>query len=243
MSSRGTHGASELAVIERRLRTLQDAYYDHEKDDAVILEYLRTLAQARALAVREASAVFASPRLHLGCGDHRLEGWYNADILLGPAVDLLVDAPGGLPFPDDSLAFIHSEDLLEHVDLSGGTAILRECIRTLRPGGVMRVLTPDLRALVDRLYNRREPRHLGWCARHLSAEGPCESLNMHLRMDGEHRFVYDEEHLRALLEKTGFLVRAVRYNESPHPELRYLDLRDFGLNLFLEAVKPERAAV
>ena len=33
-------------------------------------------------------------------------------------------------------------------------------------------------------------------------------------------------------------VRRVRWNRSPDRYLRYLDLRDFGLNLFLECVKP-----
>ncbi len=60
---------------------------------------------------------------------------------------------------------------------------------------------------------------------------------MHLRMNGEHRFVYDQEHLTEVLRATGFRVRRVRWNRSRVPELRYLDLRDFGLNLFLEAVK------
>ena len=50
--------------------------------------------------------------------------------------------------------------------------------------------------------------------------------------------MYDEELLTQLLQSLGFRVRRVRYNWSPVRELRYLDLRDFGLNLFLEAVKP-----
>ena len=94
-------------------------------------------------------------------------------------------------------------------------------------------------AIVERVYLQRDPRHLAWCNTHLSANGPCEALNMHLRMDGDHRFVYDEEHLTDTLRGIGFEVRRVRYNWSPVRELRYLDLRDFGLNLFLEAVKCE----
>ena len=102
----------------------------------------------------------------------------------------------------------------------------------------MRLLTPDLRALVQQVYVDRNARHLAWCSTHLEAEGPAEALNMHLRMNGGHRFVYDAELLTQLLQSLGFRVRRVRYNWSPVRELRYLDLRDFGLNLFLEAVKP-----
>jgi hypothetical protein len=102
----------------------------------------------------------------------------------------------------------------------------------------MRLLTPDLRALVAKVYRGRAGRHLRWCAAELAAEGPCEALNMHLRMNGEHRFVYDEELLRSDLARLGFSVRRTRWNASRHPALRWLDLRDFGLNLFLEATKP-----
>ena len=53
----------------------------------------------------------------------------------------------------------------------------------------------------------------------------------------EHRFVYDEEELRRTLGEIGFRVVRVDWNESKHPELCYLDLRDFGLNLFIEATR------
>jgi formamidopyrimidine-DNA glycosylase len=102
----------------------------------------------------------------------------------------------------------------------------------------MRLLTPDLKALVEEVYLGRKSRHIRWCNAYLGAKGPCESLNMHLRMNGDHRFIYDEEHLRHILEEIGFVVRRVRCNRSSHRRLRFLDLRDFGLNLFLECTKP-----
>ena len=43
--------------------------------------------------------------------------------------------------------------------------------------------------------------------------------------------------LTNLLEGAGFKVRRVSWNRSKEEALRWLDLRDFGLNLFLEAVK------
>ena len=179
------------------------------------------------------------PRLHLGCGDHRLEDWVNVDVAKTFAAGLIADGSRCLPFPDGGFAFIHCEDLLEHLDFENGLAMLRECFRILRKGGVLRILTPDLRALVEQVYRDADPRQLAWCERELSASGPCQALNAHLRMKGEHRFVYDEEELTRVLRGIGFEVARVRWNDSSHPELRYLDLRDFGLNLFLEATRPE----
>jgi predicted SAM-dependent methyltransferase len=218
--------------LDRELRRLQRSYLRGET--TAIPEYLATLARARALWLKG-----TPPRkrcVHLGAGGHHLEDWINVDVL--PAgVDVLADFLQPLPFRSGSVDLLHSEDLLEHLDVDAGKQFLRECHRILRPGGVMRVLTPDLRALVQAIYIDRAHEHLAWCRQLLAANGPCEALNMHLRMNGEHRFVYDGEHLTGVLEAIGFRVRLVRYNWSPVRELRYLDLRDFGLNLFLEAEK------
>jgi predicted SAM-dependent methyltransferase len=235
----GRESRARLRRLEKRLRELHDAYYaDASNEAAVIPQYLRVLAEARGVERLRHPEPPRGPRVHLGAGDHRLEGWTNVDVLASPAVDVRADCARPLPFRDGAVAFIHCEDLLEHLDLAGGKTLLAECFRILRPGGVLRLLTPDLERLIRSVYERRDPRHLRWCAERLSADGPCEALNMHLRMNGEHRFVYDGPRLREILGALGFSVGRVRWNRSSHPELRFLDLRDFGLNLFLEATKP-----
>jgi predicted SAM-dependent methyltransferase len=235
----GRESRARLRRLEKRLRELHDAYYaDASNEAAVILQYLRVLAEARGVERLRHTDPARGPSLHLGAGEHRIEGWTNVDFLGSPAVDVRADCAAPLPFRDASVAFIHCEDLLEHLDLAGGKTLLAECLRILRPGGVLRLLTPDLERLIHSVYQRRDPRHLRWCAERLSADGPCEALNMHLRMNGEHRFVYDGPRLREVLAALGFSVRRVRWNRSVHPELRFLDLRDFGLNLFVEATKP-----
>ncbi len=223
---------------ERRLRKLQNAYYDGEKkDEAVIVEYFRTLEATRRAWLASKGAESNGTRLHLGSGDHRLDGWINVDFDPAMPVDLAADLTREMPLRSGSVDLIHSEDFIEHVDEEAGRVVLRECYRVLRSGGVMRILTPDLRALVFEIYVRRDPRHLRWCRAYLDSDDPCAALNMHMRMGGDHRFIYDEEHLTSALHEAGFTVRRASYNASRVPELRYLDLRDFGLNLFLEAVK------
>jgi len=225
-----------LLRIKLRLRRLQRAYYNaRQPNDPVVVDYLRELAAARALLLG------GTPRkraLHAGSGAHYVAGWINADRELQVPLDLVADFGRGIPLRDGSLQYIHSEDFLEHLDAAEGRRFLGECHRVLRPGGVMRLLTPDLDAIVRRVYLDREARHLQWCGVYLGAPTACEALNMHLRMSGDHRFVYDEEHLAAILRGIGFEVRRARYNASPDPFLRFLDLRDFGLNLFLECRRP-----
>ena len=225
--------------LEQRLRKLQDEYYDDQSTgDATIVNYLTTLAQARELYLsRMVGGVPTHRRLHVGSGGHHIAGWINLDLDVSTPVEVAADVTRPLPFRTESIDLIHSEDVLEHLDRDPGRGFLAECYRVLKRGGVMRLLTPDLHLLIERVYLERDDRHLAWCSSYLQARGPCEALNMHLRMDGDHRFVYDAELLSDVLEKIGFAVRRVRYNWSPHPELRYLDLRDFGLNVFLECTK------
>lgn len=227
--------ALDLQRVRRRLRRLQRAYYRAPaKNEALIVEYFRALRQARSLTTRRP----IGRCLHLGCEDHGIEGWINVDIVRTGAVDVQADLSRPLPFPDGAIDFIHSEDLLEHLEPGDGSALLAECFRVLRPGGVMRVLTPDLRRLVEDVYLYPTARHLAWCDAYLGAATPCEALNAHCRMGGEHRFIYDFDSLSRTLIAIGFRVRRASWNRSRHPSLRYLDLRDFGLNLFLEAIKP-----
>lgn len=230
--------ADRIALWRHRLqlRRLQDRYYRGPVESAAATAgaYLNTLESARELALRGHATT--GTHVHLGAGGHKLRGWINVDIVPDVA-EVIADLTAALPFKSSSVDLMHSEDLLEHLEETPGKRLLAECHRVLRPGGVMRLLTPDLRALVERVYLQRDARQLAWCNTHLSAQGPCEALNMHLRMNGDHHFVYDEEHLTDTLRGVGFHVRRVRYNWSTVRELRYLDLRDFGLNLFLEAVK------
>jgi len=218
-------------MIRNRLRKLQRAYYASPKDTAIIAEYLDTLRQARGDSK-------PGRGLHAGAGGHYIDNWINIDFLGTGPIDAAADLAQGIPFRDGSLDYIHSEDFIEHIDLEAGKRFIAEAFRVLRGGGVMRLLTPDLRALIERVYIDRDPHHIRWCHDALDAAGPCESLNMHLRMGGDHLFIYDEELLTRLLREAGFTVRRVAWNKSKEPALRFLDLRDFGLNLFLEAVKP-----
>lgn len=108
-------------------------------------------AHARALAtglVRPLSRLRARAlppgrRLHLGCGPTRLPGWTNVDLLGRSRVDLALDLRRPLPFRDRSVDAIFHEHLLEHLSYSDALALLEECRRVLRPGGVLRVCVPD----------------------------------------------------------------------------------------------------
>jgi SAM-dependent methyltransferase len=60
------------------------------------------------------------------------------------------DLRRGIPWADGTFDMVYHSHLLEHLDRDAGEGLLRECLRALRPGGIIRVVVPDLRYLAER---------------------------------------------------------------------------------------------
>lgn len=91
-----------------------------------------------------------SPRVNLGCGETIHSAWENFDLV--PANDSIrrIDLLKKLPFPNASYEFCYSSHVLEHMPRSKAPMFLREIQRILRPGGVVRIVVPDLEGIVRR---------------------------------------------------------------------------------------------
>lgn len=94
--------------------------------------------------------------LNLGCGSRYVPGWTNVDMAAsGPGV-LVHDLRTPLPFPDDSFDLAYHSHVLEHFSRADGENLLRECVRVLRPGGILRVVVPDLEQIARRYLEALE---------------------------------------------------------------------------------------
>jgi len=90
-------------------------------------------------------------RLHLGCGARFHPEWLNIDLHpLDPRV-VKHDVTAGLPFPDCDFDAVYHAHLLEHLPRDRAAPFLGECFRVLKPGGVLRIVVPDLEQIA-RLY-------------------------------------------------------------------------------------------
>ncbi|EMG38440.1 glycosyltransferase [Desulfocurvibacter africanus PCS] len=86
--------------------------------------------------------------LNLGCGRRFHPDWTNADFqATGPGV-IACDLNKGIPFPSASFDVVYHSHLLEHFPRRKAPAFLSECFRVLKPGGVLRVVVPDLEDIV-----------------------------------------------------------------------------------------------
>jgi len=105
----------------------------------------------RKKQIRDYCAAYVVRKLHIGCGKNILPGWLNSDVDLEDG-KVFIDATARLPFHDGTVDYIFSEHFIEHLSYDDGMRFLKECYRVLRPGGRVRIATPDLQFLVD-LYS------------------------------------------------------------------------------------------
>lgn len=89
--------------------------------------------------------------LNFGCGTAFHPAWVNLDA--SPVSPLVIahDLRRGLPYAEDSFDGVYGSHVIEHLDPVTASFLLRDCFRVLRPDGIVRVVVPDLEAIV-RLY-------------------------------------------------------------------------------------------
>jgi SAM-dependent methyltransferase len=245
-----------------------------------------TLSHVQAAPVPMATSK-AATRLHLGCGLITPEGWINVDgswnariakhrflrKLLTATSIISKDKTGipwnpklvsrdvrkRLPFPDGSLDAVYASHLLEHLYADEARKLLRECFRVLRPGGVLRMVVPDLRAAVMDYLNRTDSYDFQNSA---GAATPADFLNSKLLLRSSsstqgnvfnriysqlkdfhsHKYMYDAKSLCAEFSKIGFVdVSEMQLHESRIAGVEEVEDKSRVLNgegICVEAVKP-----
>jgi predicted SAM-dependent methyltransferase len=201
-------------------------------------------------------------KLQIGTGPNPLAGWLNTDVAPDTYPEhrgtiAFLDAEKPFPLEDMTFDYVFSEHQIEHIPEPAAHVMIAECFRVLRPGGRIRIATPDLGAILG-LYqeplDESERHYVDWVMTRFrpnvhSGNRRCYVIN-HMFTDHKHRFIYDYETLVALLTDAGF-VDPDRCNpgESSDAELQGLEthgqaIGDERVNSFetmvVEAVRPAR---
>ena len=148
--------------------------------------------------------------LHLGCGQRRIEGFLNIDIIPSSSVDLLCDSRR-LPFPADSVSRIETYHMIEHLPRHDFFEALFEWNRVLEEGGILVIECPDFDATIKEYIEGKKFR--------------INNIFGLQRHPGDyHLFGYTFENLAEILQGLGF--REIRqekptdYHAPDEPSLR-----------------------
>ena len=226
-------------------------------------------------------------KLHLGCGLVAPKGWMNLDGSLNvtisqhkwlrstlsalhllprsmatvsyPANVRRIDIAKRLPFPDGSFDAVFSSHTLEHLYLSQTRSLLRECLRVLRPGGVVRHVVPDLGALCEEYFGNRK---IDWNRPDKMPACRADRMNLRLLMREpvpgartlagrinerlfdfhSHKWMFDEESLTYHMTESGFVnCRRRGHLDSEIPNIGDVELStrvEGGQGLAIEGRKP-----
>ena len=149
-------------------------------------------------------------KLQLGTSNSPMVGWLNTDVLPTSRKVAYLDATRRFPFNNDVFDYVYSEHVIEHIEHERAVFMLRECFRVLKPGGKIRISTPDLKVYTG-LHSKEKTAsqkfYIDWVIQNLMPEVDyCEEvflINNAFRAWG-YQFLYDRETLRVTMTRSGF---------------------------------------
>lgn len=160
---------------------------------------------------------------------------------------MIRDVSKKLPFDNESIDYIYSSHLIEHLNKEVGEKLLHECFRVLKKGGLFRLIIPDLELFANNYIKEiTDTQNSIDNTDFLMSERFLDQLNMSDKtripliikiLHPEHKWMYDQYSLTALLTSCGFTsIRKMSYKEGDCPDIELLDNRPEE-SLYLEASK------
>jgi predicted SAM-dependent methyltransferase len=217
---------------------------------------------------RELVARLGLSGINCGCGRGLEPGWLNTDLVRIQERDgreseldrlarvdeqlyfLRHDATEPYPLEDECFDWAYSEHFFEHLKLEEGIAWLAEMRRVLRPGGLVRITTPNLTLFVQAYLDPEHPfneqnRELllktAWFKERGVPDRPAWMLN-NIFLGWGHRWIYDFDELKHALVTAGFDPSTVverAFSEGGMREVAALDLEGRApQTLYVEARTP-----
>jgi predicted SAM-dependent methyltransferase len=195
----------------------------------------------RGRLIRRYFSTHSIRKLQIGSGPKLHPDWLNADLEPRSERCVFLDARRRFPFKDESFDYVFTEHMIEHTSYEEGLHVLSESYRILRPGGKIRVVTPDLEALLGLLNEPRtevQEDYIRWMMdTHTDLPGnynPAIVINTAVRAWG-HQFIYDSATLRAALEQAGF-VNVQRFSPEETDEEVFRGIEVHGLEIGSKAL-------
>lgn len=174
-------------------------------------------------------------KVNLGCGSIQPDGWVNVDWSpCGPGV-VFGDMTARLPFTEGSVDAVVAHHSLQQIRVEDLPAAFAEIRRILRPGGVLRITVPDIRAAISAWQCADH----GWFPNHRDGQHIDETACAYLTWFGTNVTPLTDQVLVRLLVDAGFSEACIAVPEHTVLGPDWIcDLDDrAGESIFMEAAK------
>lgn len=183
-----------------------------------------------------------SHKLHFGCGQRKLSGWLNVDLINS---DYDIDLSCGyLPFESNYFEVAVSQHVVEHLEIQLELIpLLQELHRTLQARGEIWLSCPDMQKVCEQytidygagLLADRNKRFPYFTMKDMPVQ---QIVNDLFHQNGEHKNLFDFDLLEYILLKTGFH-SVKRWGEGTFrqrfPEFHHRN--DDFVSLYVSAIK------
>ena len=147
-----------------------------------------------------------------------------------------------IPHGSGTVDVVYSSHMIEHLDRREAASFLAECLRVLKPGGVLRLVAPDVRwSVLEYMEKGRADEFVAQLQFDVDRpRGLVESVRRLLSGGRGHHWMYDGPSLRRLVAGAGFAEAAiVPAGESRLADPAGLDLREREIeSVYVEAKRP-----
>jgi predicted SAM-dependent methyltransferase len=204
--------------------------------------------RANRRKIKKALSFKTSLYANVGAGGVGLpNGWVNIDFTQFKNIHYVFDCRKELPFGSESVKGLFTEHFFEHLDfLTEVPLFLKETYRVLQHGGCIRIIVPDAEKYLFAYCNEgweqlKQTRPLNddlIDSMGIEYQTKMELINEVFRQGGEHKYAWDFETLRMVLNRAGFTkVYKKEYLESNDQNLAIdMESRKFE-SLYVEAIR------
>jgi predicted SAM-dependent methyltransferase len=222
------HNSSPLRILsEKKIEVLKNMRRESIKPSSIV-------------KINKSNIYKTITKLHIGCGNNYFDNtWLN--------VDLLDVKPTGInylfldvlkKFPFKGVELIYCEHFIEHLTKEEGINFIKNCYKSLKIDGVLRIATFDLDTMIDNCHSTNNKWKEDCGAKKLGLDHTTrgEFLNMLFNAWG-HKFAYNREDMEDIFRKGGFKnLTFCDINKSTHKDLCNQETR-FNSKLIIEGLK------
>jgi predicted SAM-dependent methyltransferase len=144
-------------------------------------------------------------KLHFGCGNNIINGFLNTDIFFKIPLDITKK----LPFKTETIDFIYSNHVIEHIYNFQFVKYLRETYRILKLNGIHIIATPSLKKICSILYvnknasQKKKLLHFKGMQMNEKLDS-ATFLNRQMHINYGHKYLYDYEAIKNIARSIGY---------------------------------------